>query len=229
MDSIFNKADCYQQRAYLFLKDRITGLAYKPNERLKALEIAKELGVSRTPVKEALGRLEQEGLVKRELGSGYVVQALSVRDIMNLYMVREVLEVEAAKEALPNLSEETSRQMTEILSGSQELLQQERYDEFLLANRKFHNAMAAATGNDVLKQILAGLNARIWSIGTIIVKRYPPRADEILFENRRILKALVSKDPVDLEQAVRAHIRRGGEHVRKFIEQEPHHVYLASM
>lgn len=229
MDSVCNDLECYQEKAYLFLKERITSFAYKPNERLKALEIAKELGVSRTPVKEALGRLEQEGLVKRELGSGYVVQALSVRDIMNLYMVREALEVEVAQEALPNLSEEAARQMTEILNGSQELLRQKRYDEFLLANRKFHNAVAAATGNDVLRQILAGLNARIWSIGTIIVKRYPPRADEILFENRRILKALISKDPVDLEHAVRTHIRRGGDHVKKFIEQEPHHVYLASM
>jgi DNA-binding GntR family transcriptional regulator len=229
MDSVRSAAECYQEKAYLFLKERITNFAYKPNERLKALEIANELGVSRTPVKEALGRLEQEGLVKRELGSGYVVQALSVRDIMNLYKVREALEIEVAKEALPNLSEGVARQMTEILNGSQELLRQQRYDEFLLANRQFHNAVAAATGNDVLTQILVGLNARIWSIGTIIVKRFPPRADEILFENRRILKALVSNDPVDLERAVRAHIRRGGEHVKKFIEQEPRHIYLTSM
>lgn len=229
MDSICSTAVCSQDKAYVFLKERITSFIFRPNARLKALEIAKELGISRTPVKEALGRLEQEGLVKRELGSGYVVQAFSVRDIMNLYKVREALEVEVAREALPNVTEEMTLRMAKILSGAQALLREKRYDEFLLANREFHNAIAAATGNDVLKQMLAGLNVRIWSIGTIIVKKYPPRAAEVLFENRRILKALISRDPDDVGQAVRAHIRRGGEHVKKFIEQEPHNLYIASM
>ena len=215
-----------QDRAYLCLKERITNSIYPPNSRIKALQIANELGISRTPVKEALGRLEQEGLVKREGKSGYVVQALSVHDILNLYKVREVLEVEVAREAFAHVTPDLTKRMDVILSRAQSLLRRKRYDEFLLANRDFHNAMAAATRNAVLQESLSNLNARIWSIGTIIVRRYPPRADEILFENRRILKALVAKKPQDLEQAVRAHIRRGGEHVEKFIERESQHLYI---
>jgi DNA-binding GntR family transcriptional regulator len=215
-----------QDKAYLLLKERITSAVYAPNSRIKALQIANELGISRTPVKEALGRLEQEGLVKREGNSGYLVQALSVRDILNLYKVREALEVEVAKEALVHVSTELTNSMAVILKRAQSLLQRKRYDEFLLANRDFHNALSAATRNAVLRESLSNLNARIWSIGTIIVKRYPPRADEILFENRRILKALTAKSAQDLEQAVRAHIRRGGEHVERFIEQESQNLYI---
>lgn len=217
-----------QNKAYVFLKERITSSIYGLNERLKALEIAKELGISRTPVKEALGRLEQEGLVKREFGSGYAVRALTLRDVMNLYKVREALEVEAAREMLPNLTEATMKRMADILNRAQAILGENRYDEFALANREFHNEIATATGNDVLVQTLAGLNLRIWSIGTIILRKYPARASEVLVENRRILQALISKQPDDVEQAVRAHIRRGGEHVMKLIEHESHNLYLAS-
>ncbi|MEX2163973.1 MAG: GntR family transcriptional regulator [Sulfuricaulis sp.] len=217
-----------QEKAYSFLKERITNSTFRPNSRLKALEIAKELGISRTPVKEALGRLEQEGLVKRELGSGYVVQALSIREILNLYKVREVLEVEGAKELLQLLTEDIIHRLDEILNGAQALLQEKRYDDFLRATLKFHNAMVSATGNNVLCEILAGLNARIWSIGTIIVTKYPPRADEILFENRRILKALASRNVDDLERSIRAHIGGAGDSVKRLIEQEPYDLYIAS-
>lgn len=215
-----------QDRAYLYLKERITNSTYPPHSRVKALQIANELGISRTPVKEALGRLEQEGLVRREGKSGYVVQALSVRDILDLYKVREALEVEVAKGALEHATPELAKRLEVILARAQSLLKRKRYDEFLVANRDFHNVLAAATRNVVLQESLARLNARIWSIGTIIVRRYPPRADEILFENRRILKSLASRKARDLEQAVRAHIRRGGEHVQKLIEQESHNLYI---
>jgi DNA-binding GntR family transcriptional regulator len=215
-----------QDRAYVYLKERITDSTYPPSSRIKALQIANELGVSRTPVKEALGRLEQEGLVRREGKSGYVVQALSVRDILNLYKVREALEVEAAKEALAHVTPELTKRLTAILSRAQSLLRRKRHDEFLLANRDFHNEICAATRNVVLLESLANLNARIWSIGTIMVRRYPPRADEILFENRRILKALTAGKAADLEQAVRAHIRGGGQAVEKFIERESHNLYI---
>src|SRR5690242_16860952 len=83
-------------RAYDRLKRSIIDGAYRPGQQLKVLRVARELGISRTPVKEALGRLEQEGLIKREPGSGYSVRGLSVSDILNLYKVREALEVEAA-------------------------------------------------------------------------------------------------------------------------------------
>jgi DNA-binding GntR family transcriptional regulator len=69
-------------RAYEEIKRSIVEGAYKPGQRLKALRVAGELKISRTPVKEALARLEQEGLVRREPGSGFVVRGLSILDIL---------------------------------------------------------------------------------------------------------------------------------------------------
>lgn len=227
MDSII-KPESSQAKAYAFLKEQIGSFNFRPHQRIKALEIARQLGISRTPVKEALGRLEQEGLVKRELGSGYVVEAITAKHVLNMYRVREALEVEAAREALPNMNDHTIAKLAAMLRGSEVPLQEHRYDDFLRASREFHNAITVASGNEVLQQLLAGLNDRIWSIGSIVVKKYPPRAQAILLDNRRILRALRSRDEAALELAVRAHIKGAGEVVKKFMEQELHQMYFAA-
>lgn len=217
-----------QDRAYAYIKERIANSTYQSNERLKPQGIASALGVSRTPVKEALGRLEQEGLVRRALGSGYVVHGLSVRDIINLYKVREALEVEAAREALAHITADDISALGARLERARELLAAERYDDFLRVNREFHDAITAITRNDVLQKVLASLSARFWSIGTIIVRKHPPRAKEILKENRRVLDALASGTQATVEDAVRSHVRGAARHVRAFIEQRPENLYIAA-
>lgn len=217
-----------QDKAYDYLKHAIVSGAYNPNQRLKVLQIADKLNMSRTPVKEALGRLAQEGLVKRDLGSGYVVQGLTVQEILDLYRVREVLEVEAAREALPKLNSEVLQQMRETLDRADTWLEQRHFDEFLRVNRRFHNIMVDSTQNSVLRQILNGLDARFWSIGTVVVSRHTQRANDIRSENRAILEALESGDTKRVEKAIRAHVRGAANHVRLFIEREPHHLYLAA-
>jgi len=228
MDPKRDDSSSTQDKAYGYLKDAIVNGAYKPNQRLKVLQIAERLEISRTPVKEALGRLAQEGLVTRDLGSGYVVQGLSVREILDLYRVREVLEVEAAREALPNLNDQVVQEMHETLAQADKLLAQPHFNEFLRVNRKFHNIIVAQTQNKVLQQILSGLDARFWSIGTVVVSRHPQRAKDIRQENRAILDALIAGDVRRVEKAVRAHVRGAANHVRLFIEREPHRFYIAA-
>ena len=217
-----------QDKAYAYLKDRIIHFGYRPNQRLKALEIARHLDLSRTPVKEALSRLEQEGLVRRDLGSGYVIEPIRARDILNMYKVREILEVEAAREAVAHITPATIESLAAILDKARGLLQEGRLDEFMRTNREFYLTIFAAARNDVLLHILEGLNCRIWSMGSIVVKRYPPRADQILLENRRVLKALRSRDRKAIEHAIRAHIQAAGENVQKFLEGEDHYFSFAS-
>jgi len=228
MDSKSAAAPSSQQRAYDFLKEQIGSFRYRPHYRLKALDIADELGISRTPVKEALSRLEQEGLVRRELGSGYVVEAITAEHILNLYQVREALEVEAAREALPKIKAPSLAKLAASIKVMEKLLQEKRHDEALRESRNFHNEIAAATGNDVLKQILGSLNDRIWSIGTLVVRKHPERAHEILLDNRRLLAALRARDPAAIEKAVRVHIGGARETFRKFMATELQHLYFAA-
>ena len=214
--------------AYDSLKKSIVDGVYQPGQRLRALRVAQGLKISRTPVKEALARLEQEGLVRREPGSGYIVRGVSVGEIVNLYRVREVLEAEAAREALPNLTAAALDAMREALDFADELLAQKNYADFLRANRKFHNLIAAQSHNSVLQEVLANLDARFWSIGTIVVSRHPQRAQDIRRENRAILDALVGGDFKIVEKAVKAHVRGAASAVRLFIERETQHLFIVA-
>lgn len=214
--------------AYDSLKKSIVDGAYQPGARLRALRLAHELKISRTPVKEALARLEQEGLVRCEQGSGYIVRGVSVGEIINLYRVREVLEVEVAREALPNLTAAALQAMGQALDHADELLAGKRFADFLRANRKFHNLITAQSRNSVLQEVLANLDARFWSIGTIVVSRHPQRAQDIRRENRAILNALVGGDFKVVEEAVKAHVRGAANAVRFFIERETQHLFIVA-
>jgi DNA-binding GntR family transcriptional regulator len=214
--------------AYDSLKRSIVEGAYRPGQRLRALRVAKELKVSRTPVKEALARLEQEGLVAREQDSGYIVRGLSVSEILNLYKVREALELEAAGEALPNLTDEAFDAMREALDRADDLLAQKKYADFLRANRKFHNLIVAQTRNSILQEVLSNLDARFWSIGTIVVSRHPQRVQDIRRENRAILDALIGGDVRIVDEAVKAHVRGAAANVRLFIENETQHLFIVA-
>jgi DNA-binding GntR family transcriptional regulator len=226
MDS--SKLQNSQERAYGYVRDRILDCEYVPGQRLKALEIARLLGLSRTPVKEALSRLEQEGLVQRSGGYGYIVQVVRVAEILHLYRVREVLEVEAALEVMGRITPALLKELGQILDRSKLHLGLAQLDLFLRTNREFYSTIFAATGNSVLCQVLGSLNARIWSVGSMVVKKFPPRADQILLENRRVLKALRAQDQKELVLAVRTHIRAAGDAVQAFVKQEDRHVYFAS-
>ncbi|HVO91043.1 MAG TPA: GntR family transcriptional regulator [Casimicrobiaceae bacterium] len=215
-----------QQRAYEYLKDGIASLWFRPRQHLKATEIARSLRLSRTPVKEALGRLEQEGLVKRDLGSGYIVESITARQLFDLYRVRELLEVEAAREALPKLDAAVLDRLEALIAQSEPLLREASYDEFLRASRRFHNEIAQVAGNTVLLGILGGLNDRIWSLGSIVVKKFPDRAVEILADNRALLAALRARDPVRVERAVRRHIKGATQAARRFMETQLHEIYF---
>jgi len=214
--------------AYDSLKKSIVDGIFNPGQRLRALRLAQQLKISRTPVKEALARLEQEGLVRREQGSGYIVRGLSVREILDLYGVREILELEVARQAVPRMTPEALDAMRAALDRADELLAQKRYADFLRANRNFHNLITAQTGNGVLHEVLGNLSGRFWSVGTIVVSRHPQRALDIRRENRAILDALAGGDLTTVEKAVKAHVHGAASAARLFIERETRHVFVVA-
>ena len=206
-----------QQAAYEYIKDEILALRLGPNVKLNAIELASHLDLSRTPVREALGRLEQEGLAYREPGGGFRVHALTIKEIIDTYKVREALEVEAALEALPKLTEGVLDQFEAILRGSEVFLAPATYDQFLLANRKFHANIVSATGNRVLEQLMAPIADRVRLIGAMLIRSHAARQREVLDENLVILAALRSRDAGRIEEAVRAHIQHASAHAARLL------------
>jgi DNA-binding GntR family transcriptional regulator len=206
-----------QEQAYAHIKEAIISLRLKPGERIRTDYLAKSIDMSRTPVREALGRLEQEGLVRRDQGWGYVVHAMTVNEILNLFNVRELLEVEAALEAIPNLTTEELHRLSGINREAERFYREGRFHDFLTQNRIFYIALTNLANNQLLQQMLGMIHDRVRWIGSMIIHKYRDRAHELLLENREVLKALRSKKTDVIEAAIRAHIRRGKDHVTSLL------------
>lgn len=216
-----------QQQAYDYIKEEILSLRLPPHARLNALELSSRLELSRTPVREALTRLEQEGLADREVGGGFRVHALTLKEILDTYKVREALEVEAAHEALPNLTDEALDQLDRILRASEALMSLSTYSKFIVGNRRFHAAIVKASGNAMLEQLMAPIADRVRLIGAMLVRGRAARLKEVLDENQAILDALRTRDAQGIEAAVRAHVRLARDHARNLLTSEHGHLYIA--
>lgn len=216
------------QIAYEGIKEDILSLRLAPHARLNAIELASRIGVSRTPVREALGRLEQEGLARREPAGGFRVHALTLKEIVDVYKVRAALEVEAAIEALAHLDENRLRQLEATLESSRAFLAPEMFNEFILANRSFHAQIVDASGNAILKRFMAPIVDRVRLIGAMLIRRRSKRQAEVLEENLAILAALRTKDPATVDEAVRAHVRCASEHAADLLTTDPGQIYIAA-
>jgi len=209
--------DLVQSSAYAFLKEAIISLRFRPGQRLRSAEIAVLVKASRTPVREALSRLEQEGLVRRDDGWGYVVSEISVKGVLELWSVRESLEVQAAGEALQKMRPGDLEELASLNARAEVLYEERRFIEFLDQNRCFHIAIARMSGNGLLQQMLDMIHDRVRMVGNLIVQLHEPRAQELLVENRKIMSAIRTGDPHCVVQAIRAHLQRGRDHVSRLL------------
>lgn len=207
-----------QDDAYTLIKGRILSYSLRPGERVKAHEVAAELGTSRTPVREALGRLEQEGLVARDSGWGYLVKGMTFVEVVSLFKVREVLEVEAAKEALINCDGKVVQILSRLLRASERHLRANKISEFQKANRSFHAELEQLSANVYLVNMLSTISDRIRILGAMVLRQHSVRGEQILKENRAILAAIEKGDVQELEAAVRLHVQRAGEHVLRCLQ-----------
>ena len=215
-----------QHKAYEFIKEGVITLRIKPFDRLSAVDLAAQLGVSRTPVREALGRLEQDGLIAREAAGGYYVRPINLKEILDVYRIREALEVEAALEALPNIDDKLLQKLGSLLDQAEILRDPADYAEFLVVNRKFHVAIVEASDNALFEQIMAPIADRVRLVGAILIRLHTPRTQEIFEENLNILEGFRSRDPAVLEAAVRAHVRRAREHASTLLMRDPERLYF---
>jgi DNA-binding GntR family transcriptional regulator len=140
---------------YRKLRQNIGDGIYEPGTRLVQNQVAEELGVSRTPVREALQRLAQDGYADRVHGRGYVVRAASVTEISHVYQVRGQLEPLAVRLAFEHYSVRDRaefRRLAEATAG-----RRERDGEYFETNRAFHLALVSPCPNPILVSMIEGL------------------------------------------------------------------------
>lgn len=190
---------------YDSLRDAIWEGRIGRGERVREEEIARSLGVSRTPVREALQRLQRRGLLVTGLGRGLIVAELSKREVIELYAMREILEGSAARFA----AQHATRPEIDILYRLQRDLAEAPDDALLLVklNRRFHQAIYDAAHNQYLTQTLDTLHDSMALLHSTTF-RAPNRRRESDEEHRRIVSAIERHDADEAEAIAREHIRQ---------------------
>jgi DNA-binding GntR family transcriptional regulator len=188
---------------YASLRDAISDGRIAPGERVREEEVARNLGVSRTPVREALQRLQQRGLLVLGAGRGLVVAQLSQQQIIELYAMRQILEGSAARFAATHATPAE----IEILYQLQDELKAAEGDALLHTNlnRQFHQAIYEAAHNRYLMQTLDSLHDSFALLRSTTF-RLPHRQRDSHEERRRIIAAIEARDPDRAEQEAREHI-----------------------
>lgn len=191
------------EAAYRALRRAIQNGVYRPGDRLREEEVARRLDVSRTPVREALGRLAAKGLAVPAPGRGLVVRSLDAAEVLELYSMREILEGAAARLA--------ARHAAPIELEGLDALERDfagavTVAEMARLNRLLHDAIVRAARNRFLDDALGEFQDGVALLGatTFGVEGRPGPAAS---EHRAIVAAIAARDPDAAEAAARHHIR----------------------
>lgn len=192
------------EEAYEALRAAILDGSLKPSTRLREAELAEWLGISRTPIREALKRLEAEGLVANEPGQGLVVSRLDPPMISELYHIREVLEGTAAALAARHASDGEIEVLREIVNRDKEIADDVR---LMNSNNKLlHSTLYSSAHNRFLLKTLQALQGSMSLLGDTTLS-IQGRREASIRQHDEIVTAIERRDPDAAEKAARAHIR----------------------
>lgn len=193
------------EMVYESLRDAIVNQVLKPGERLMETELADEMGVSRTPVREAIRKLEQEGYVVLIPRKGAYVSGLSIKDINEVFEIRGALEALAAGLAASRATKEEIEEME--LSLAQEASHWETSDllKTIDVDTRFHELIFKASRNSRVLSMIKELRDQVQRFRTTTLA-VPGRMKFALDEHRRIVEAIASRNVQLAQKAAREHI-----------------------
>jgi DNA-binding GntR family transcriptional regulator len=191
---------------YEAIKASILRHEYAPGAKIPEIIIARTLGVSRTPVREALNRLEREGIVEVVPRYGAFVREFSSEQILEILRIQEVLEGLAVRLAAPRIAKDEIKAMeTHLNAIAANTSRPEILDRFMSYDIDFHEAIAAACESPRLESLLSNIRAQM-TMCRFATMHLPGRIDRSVNEHRAIIKELNSQNSERAEKAARAHI-----------------------
>ena len=188
------------------IRDDILSGNYTPGEELKEATLGKQLGVSRTPVREALRQLDLEGLVEIAPNRGAKVIGISRKDVEDIYHMRARLEGLAARKAAEQIKEEELAELEEVILLSEFHVKKPESKQMVRLDGRFHEIMYRASGSRMLEHVLTDFLHYVKMARSHSVKT-EHRAQESVKEHKRILEAIRQRDGDLAEQLANEHIQ----------------------
>lgn len=200
-------------RVFHKIREDILSGKYKQNEELKETAIGTELGVSRTPVREALRQLELEGLVNIIPNKGAYVIGITPKDIKDIYVMRSVMEGLCAKWATEFITADQIAELDEINDLSEYHFNKERYDQVLELDNRFHEVLYLASSSRMLFHTLSDYHHYLERVR----KRTLSSKDRVIHtieEHRAIVEAIRTKNADKAEYLANQHIMNTIENIQ---------------
>lgn len=194
-------------RVYLSLKDAILSLAYRPGEMLRKAEICGALGVSRSPVADAVARLQTEGLVLVVPQAGTFVARFSMAEIREGAFMREAIELAAVELVAEQATAAQVQELRRNLRVQEALVADNDYPGFYKLDAEMHALMLSFTGYRNLAQVAETAWLQVNRARQLILP-VPGRVAQTLEEHRTIVDAIEARNPEAARQAVRTHLRQ---------------------
>ncbi len=208
--------DKYSLRGRVFHKIRedILSGKYKEHEELKEVAIGEELGVSRTPVREAFRQLELEGLIQIIPNKGAYVTGITVKDVKDIYMIRSLLEGLCARWATENITEEQLEEMEENVYLAEFHASKGHLEQIAELDNRFHDIMYEACNSKMLQHSLRDYHEYVLRVRKKTLSD-ANRGEASNHEHRLIMEAIKAKDAARAEELANRHMINAYENMVK--------------
>ena len=190
----------------------------KPGERLMEVQLAEKMGVSRTPVREAIRKLELEGLVDMLPRKGAHVADLSVKDIMDVLEVRSTLDGLASSLSASRITDEEIKELKHLHTQFENYIEKGNTQGIIRKDAEFHDIIYRSSRNDKLIQISSNLREQIQRFRVIYIKDYSS-SKELVKEHAEIIDSIIRKDSTAAMKCAQQHIKNQEETIIKAIKK----------
>ena len=208
-----NFAKSLEEGVYYKLEEEILGGILKSGDTLTEVSLSKRLGVSRTPLRGALHRLAEAGLVRIVPNKGAVVVGVNDEDLVDIYKIRIRLEGLASREAAARISDEDKKKLTDSVELSEFYIQWRDVEHLKELDSEFHNIIYQASGNRLLSKTLSELHRNIKSYRKLSLS-VPERIEKSVKEHREILAAILSGDGDEADRLTARHVEAALDNLR---------------
>ena len=195
------------------LENDILSGKYRRGEILTESKLSAELGVSRTPIREALRRLEQEHIIE-ESGKGSVVIGINEKDLEDIFMIRKSFECQVAALAAKNRTEEQLKQLREALEFQEFYLNKKDPDQIKLMDSRFHETLYKLSGSTAFYDTLVPLHKKIQKYRRASVAN-SSRAEASVAEHRKIYEAIEAKNTALAAKYASEHVENAYKHIMR--------------
>ncbi|MEI9476517.1 MAG: GntR family transcriptional regulator [Deltaproteobacteria bacterium] len=208
------KKEVMSSKVYTVLKDMIADYRFKPGARVNVEKVSRELGVSRTPVWEAVRRLEQGGLLTNIPNRGVFMVEMTLEMAYELFQVRGALERLVARLAAENMDNRTLEKLSSCVEDQMKVIEKEDLLGYSRLDFEFHSIIYKAGHNVVLQEMLDSVRTKMQPVSMQIMPILP----RLYQDHIRILEAMRSKDPDLAEQVFIRHNENVLGQIKKDIE-----------